>query len=289
MPQPVVSLIMLAHNKSRYTALALAGLLETAYPAAEVILVDNGSTDDTRQVYDRFAAAAERKGWTVKQLLFDENVGAVRGRNLALCEVAGEYVAFLDNDVVPGSRSWLARLQARLEADATLGVIGPKILFAAPPHDIQCAGCVVCRGGRVDFRGRGEPADAPAYNCETEVQCLISACWLMPRRAVEETGELDMLFHPVQFEDIDYCYRLRERGYRALYYPAVHVYHFENVTTGGTPSLNYTYRTVKNGVKFKEKWRRVYAKENGPDDASIVWREIPHATFDQVGRLEMTE
>ena len=54
-----------------------------------------------------------------------------------------------------------------------------------------------------------------------------------------------------------------------LYDPAVVVYHFENVTTDGTPSLNYRYLTVKNGLAFKRKWRHRFAKENGPEDASM--------------------
>ena len=285
MSTPVVSIVMLACNKSIYTERTLRGLLVSTWPAVEVILLDNGSTDNTRAVFGAFKAEAEARGWRVNLLREDENVGAVKGRNLALAEVSGDYVVFLDNDVVVGVKSWLERMTARLDSDPTIGVLGPKILFAAPPHVIQCAGCMVGDRGRVGFRGRGEPRDAPAFDSVSDVPCLISACWIMPRKVMNEVGELDMQFHPVQFEDIDYCYRIRDKGLRCVYDPEVFVYHYENVTTDGTESLNYRYLTVKNGLKFKRKWAEVIAKETGPDDASMEWCEIPHVPFDSIGEL----
>jgi len=289
MADALVSIIVLAHNKSRHTERCLRGLLESTWPQVEAVLVDNGSADDTRAVFAAFSAQAAARGWRVETILQDTNIGAVEARNQALRRAHGDHIVFLDNDVVIGVRSWLERLTRILQEDATIGVLGPKILFAEPPHNIQCAGCVVCRGGRVDFRGRGEPADAPAFQARAEVQALISACWILPRRVAEAVGELDMRFHPVQFEDIDYCYRIRAMGLRAVYDPEVFVYHFENVTTDGTPALNYRYLTVKNGLKFKNKWRHVFAKENGPEDASIVWKEIPHVRLEAVGALPIRD
>jgi len=289
MPAPLVSLILLAHNKSCYTELALSTLLQSSWPSLQAILVDNGSTDNTPAIFARFAVAAEARGWQVDIIHCEENKGAVAGRNLALRRVRGEFVVMQDNDVVVGRRTWVERMLASLEKDKRIGVLGPQILFAASPHLIQCAGCVVGRGGRVGFRGRGEPRDTPEFQHRAEVQALISAFWIMPRRAVDETGDFDMLFHPVQFEDIDYCYRLRQAGWIAVYDPCVHVFHFENVTTGGTPALNYRYLTVKNGLKFKNKWRHVFSKENGPEDAKMIWREIPTVLFEQVGSLPLLD
>lgn len=284
-----ISMVILAHNKSQYTRLALTRLLHSAWARVECILFDNGSTDDTPQVFRDFAAAATARGWRVECLRADENVGAITGRNRAMRAVTGDYVVFMDNDIVIAQKSWLTRLVTALAEDSSLGVIGPKILFAAPPQRIQCAGCVVGRGGRVGFRGRLAAADDPAYNQPAEVQALISACWMLPRRVMEAVGEFDLRYHPVQFEDIDYCYRLRELGFKAKYDPAVYVYHYENVTTAGTAGLNYKYLTVKNGLKFKTRWRETIAKENGPDDASMEWEEVPAVPFSEVGELPLVD
>ncbi len=289
MAAPLVSLILLAHNKGRYTSAALAALLQSTWSDLQIILVDNGSTDNTREIFAHFVAAAAPRGWQCDLILCERNEGAVAGRNLALRKARGEFVALQDNDVVVGRRSWVERMLAVMFEDQRIGVLGPQILFAAPPHLIQCAGCVVGRGGRVGFRGRGEPRATPQFLCRAEVQALISAFWLMRRQAMVETGEFDMLFHPVQFEDIDYCYRLRQAGWKAVYDPSVHVFHFENITTGGTPALNYRYLTIKNGLKFKNKWRHIFSKENGPEDAKMVWREIPAVPFEEVGPLPLLD
>lgn len=283
------SIIILACNKAYFTERTLTGLLETTWPDVEVILVDNGSEDNTREVFNAFEVSARSRGWQVRQILHDENVGAVAGRNCAMEQVTGDYVVFLDNDVVIGMRSWLERLTGKLTADPTIGVLGPKILFAAPPHNIQCAGCLVGREGRVTFGGRGEDRNTPAYAVARNVPCLISACWIMPRAVMDTVGELDMRFHPVQFEDIDYCYRIREKGWRCVYDPEVFVYHYENVTTDGTPGINYRYVTVKNGVRFKNKWREQIAKDKGPEDATMEWRDLPTTALDQIGELEICD
>lgn len=284
-----VSVVMLACDKARYTRLALDGLLLSTWPDLELVFLDNGSRDETPAVLADFAAAVEARGWRVVALREAENIGAVAGRNRCLERVTGDTVVFLDNDVVIGRRSWLERLRAVLERDGRIGILGPKILYAEPPRPIQAAGCIVCKGGRVLFRGRGAAADDPAYAEPAEVQALISACWIMPRAVVDELGPLDRRFDPVQFEDIDYCYRARAAGYLCRYEPSVEVYHFENVTTGGTASIRYKHLTIKNGLKFKRKWREMIAAESGPDDASVPWVEFPRVPFEALEPLPLRD
>ena len=103
------------------------------------------------------------------------------------------------------------------------------------------------------------------------------------------SGAFDEAFNPVQYEDIDLCYRARAAGFKLLYEPAVEMYHFENVTTEGSGDLNFKYLTIKNGLLFKRRWQHMFAHEDGPSDASIVWREVPRVSWDAVGQLPMDE
>jgi GT2 family glycosyltransferase len=196
--------------------------------------------------------------------------------------LAGRYWVFLDNDVVVRTRSWLERLRTVLDENPRVGVVAPKLVYALPPHDIQCAGCDVTQGGRVVFRGRGQPRNAPDYSAPRDCQTLISAAWMMKADVAGQVGELDQQFSPVQFEDIDYCYRIRELGFSCRYEPSVELYHFENVTTGGTAAVNYQYVTVKNGMKFKAKWAHRFTKENGPPDDTWSWAQIPNVKLQDV-------
>jgi len=251
-----------------------------------VVLVNNGSTDETPQLFESFARRAAREDIRAELLSFRENVGAVEGRNRAMEKLSGEYWVFLDNDVVVRTRSWLERLRAVLaappEPGLPVGIVAPKLVYPNPPHDIQCAGCAVTLGGRVVFSGRGEKRATPAWNRPRDCQTLISACWMLPAELARKLGPLDMRFSPVQFEDIDYCYRAREAGWRCRYEPSVEMYHFENVTTGRTEALNYTYLTVKNGLKFKEKWRHRFSQEAGPPDETWKWLAAPQVRWEDV-------
>jgi len=280
---------VLAHNKAEHTAHCFRGLLKSTHRPFEVIAVDNGSTDHTPALFASFAPEAKAAGIAFRPIRLERNRGAVTGRNIALRQVAGQYIVFLDNDVVVRTRSWLERLMAPLAADRRLGIVGPKLVYPFPPYLIQFAGGAVTPTGWVHFLGRGEPRDAPEFNRPRDVQCLISACWMMPRRLYDELGPLDEGFNPLQFEDIDYCYRARHAGYRVLYLPTVEMYHFENVTSGATSGINYTYVTVKNGMRFKKRWRAMFQHEGGPPDSAFRWAEIPKRDISEVGELETVE
>jgi len=285
--RPLVSVILLAHNKAAYTQRCLQGLAATPYRPWELLAVDNGSSDSTRALLDDYQERLEKKRVAVTRLSFEENVGAVTARNQAMTRAEGELLVFLDNDVVPRTLSWMDRLADYLAEHPEVGAVAPKLVYPTAPYDIQCAGCEVSPTGRVNFRGRGEPRGAGEFNAARECQALISACWMMPASAVRAVGPLDEGFSPVQYEDIDYCYRLREAGYQVVYLPTVEMYHFENVTTGRTEALNYRYLTVKNGLRFKNKWRRRFSKEGGPPDEEMTWREdIPTARLEDIGELE---
>lgn len=283
--KPLVSLIILHHNKVAYTRRCLESLLLTRYRPLEVWLVDNGSTDGTREALQLFAEKAGRQGIQVEQIWNERNQGAVTGRNQALQRVQGDYVAFWDNDIMVRDSDWVGKLQTVLEEEEQAGIVSPKLLFPFPPYPIEFAGGAVSVGGRVQYVGRGAPREAPEYNRRREVQCVISACILIQRKLIAEVGLLDEAYNPVQYEDIDYCYRARHRGWRVFYEPTVEMYHFEHTTTAGSADLNFKYLTIKNGLRFKRRWREMFAAEGGPPDQAVQWLELPKIGVEEVGEL----
>jgi GT2 family glycosyltransferase len=279
---PDISILILALNKAAYTKRCLDSLLLSTQRPFQLVLVDNGSTDETPQLFDSFEKRAAGENITITRLRLNENLGAIVGRNRGMELMTGKYWVFLDNDIVVRTRSWMEKLRAVLEGDSTIGAAGPKLVYALPPHNIQCAGCTVTNVGRVMFDGRGSARLDPKHNSPRDCQTLISACWMMRTDVAKKIGPLDERFSPVQFEDIDYCYRIRDAGFRCRYEPGVEMYHFENVTTGRTGELNYPYLTVKNGLKFKQKWAHRFATENGPDDSTWTWAKIDMVKLEDV-------
>ena len=190
--------------------------------------------------------------------------------------------------MVVRSLDWVEKLAWVLQSRPEAGIAGPKLIYPFPPFLIQCAGAAVSRTGRVFFRGRGQPREAAEFNRIEQVQCLISACWLMRREVYECVGPIDEAYNPVQFEDIDYCYKAREQGWAAYYVPSAEMYHFESVTTSGSPTINSPYQIVRNGLRFKRLWGHMFTKEPGPCDKDWSWAEIPTVRLDSVGELEQT-
>ncbi len=286
---PLVSVVTLTHNKLAYTRRCLSSWLETTGAAWELIVVDNGSTDGTREWLDGFRGEAGGRGVPVRLVLNPGNIGCSTARNQGVALARGEHVVFADNDVALRSRRWLAILAGRLAERPEAGMAGPKIVYPFPPHDIQFAGGGVTRSGRVCFCGRGERRDDPRFTAGRDVQCFISACCMIRRSVFEEIGGLDEAFNPVEFEDIDFSYRLRARGYRIAYVPEAEMYHFESVTTAGTASIPNTSLIVRHGLLFKERWRHMFERESGPAESEARWRRVERRPLESVGELPVID
>lgn len=271
---PPVDIIILAYNKYRYTEFCLRSVLLTSYRPLHVICIDNGSEDRTEAVLAGFEEQGQADNIQVTLITNMTNTGAIQGRNQALEHCSGEYVLFLDNDVVAADRNWVDMLTGFFSLHPNAGAVSPKLIYPVEPYLIQCAGCDVSPTGKVNFRGRGEDRNEPRFNRTCTVQSLISACMAVPASVIRQTGKFDTLFSPVQYEDIDYCYRIKELGLDLFYYADLEMYHFENVTTSRSRKLNSAYNTVKNGMKFKRKWEHVFSRENGPEQASMEWKDI---------------
>ena len=284
------SLITLSYNKLACTKRCLSALITDSVTDEpwEMIAVDNGSTDGSGEWCDtELVALGKVHGVPVTVLHNSGNIGCSYARNRAIAVAKGEYLVFADNDIAPRTRRWMPTLRDALTAVPRAGMVGAKMVYPWQPYPIQCAGVGISQRGHVCFRGRGEPIDDPRFNRLEIVQCLISACLLIPAELIQKHGGFDEAFHPVQFEDFDLCYRLREAGHEAVYTPSVEMYHFESVTTQGTPTVRNAAVVVRNGLLFQKRWRHLFAQENGPSEDACRWRKIEPVPFDAIGELQV--
>lgn len=284
------SLITLSYNKLDCTRRCLSALITDSVVDApwEMIVVDNGSTDGSGEWCDtELTALGAAHGIPVTVLHNSGNVGCSYARNRAIAVAKGEFLVFADNDIAPRTRRWMPGLRTALTAFPAAGMIGCKMVYPWEPYPIQCAGVGISQRGHVCFRGRGEAIDAPRFNRTETVQCLISACLLIPAALIRKHGGFDEAFHPVQFEDFDLVYRLREAGYQAVYTPEVEMYHFESVTTQGTPTVHNAAVVVRNGLLFQKRWRHLFQHEDGPSEEACRWLKIPPVAFSAIGSLPL--
>jgi len=284
------SLITLSYNKLACTRRCLSALVTDSDVGEpwELIAVDNGSTDGSGEWCDHeLTALGAAHGVPVTVLHNSGNVGCSYSRNRAIAAARGDFYVFVDNDVAPRTRRWIPNLRAALDTVPRAGMAGAKMVYPWVPYPIQCAGVGISARGHVCFRGRGEPIDDPRFARQEVVQCLISACLMIPAALIRKHGAFDEAFHPVQFEDFDLCYRLRKAGYTAVYAPSAEMYHFESVTTQGTPTVNNAAVVVRNGLRFQKRWQPLFAQEDGPSEEACRWRKIEPVSFDAIGALPL--
>ena len=276
----MISVIILHHNKAEYSRACLQSMLHSSARPVEIINVDNGSRDATAGVLDAWEISAHDAKIETRRLNFAENIGAVRGRNEAMKIARGEYLVFLDNDTIIAQQNWLELSQQFLEADKKRGIAVMKLLFPWSPFAIECCGAAISPRGRVQYLGRGQARDS--IQAPQQIQCAISAAWMMPRRVYETVGELNEIYSPVQYEDLDYCYAARQAGFEVWTLPSVEIFHFEHTTTAGSGDINFKYVTAKNSITFKQRWSTLFAEENAATEAAAQWRVLPKRNIEEV-------
>ncbi len=259
MPEPRVSILVLCWNQLAHTRRCLAALRRNV-PAnlAEIILVDNGSTDGTAA----WAAAQP----DVRLLRNAENRGFGPGNNQAAAVARGELLLLLNNDTEP-QFGCLERLVAAADADPGIGAVGARLV--SPGGELLEAGAVLNLDGTCTNRGRGAPAGGHSWQQPADVD-YASACALLVRReAFAALGGFDARFAPAYYEDVDLCAALREAGWRIAVAPEACVVHAESVTarelTGDEARRLSLQETAR--AKFLDKWGDRFLR---PADAALA-------------------
>ncbi len=207
-----------------------------------IVVVDDGSTDDTAQTLGRF-------GSEITFVRLDDNQGFARACN-AGARAAGDcdYLVFLNNDTLP-TGGWLDALVAEAEGPATPAAVGARLLF--PDGQVQHAGVVIGQDRWPHHLYAGLPGSHPAVERSRDVTAVTAACLLIGREEFEALGGFDPAFHN-GYEDVDLCLRLGERGRSIRYCHRSIVFHLESVTrwpTGEPTDLGGA------AAVFDERWR----------------------------------
>ena len=215
--------MILTCNQRELTLRCLDSLGETmeAHPDAEVVLVDNGSSDGTLD-----AVAERRYPWADRLVTVrsETNVGVAPGRNIGLRRAKGDVLMLLDNDTIADRRAVDSLLKEAGRPEN--GVVAPKLV--SPAGEVQASSKpypgLGVKIAHLLFRNRREePLPDPYY--------VIGACQMFRREVFDKVGELDgrIFYGP---EDADFCGRVAAAGYKIRYVPeAVIIHDWQRATT----------------------------------------------------------
>jgi GT2 family glycosyltransferase len=264
-------------NEARLTIAVLEKLasLPTQEFTVQLILVDNGSqSDQLQQLTEWFLANKDRFH---EVLLIDafQNLGANEGRNIIIKLALYDRILFLDNDVIlPEDFHWLNVLWERMDEDPQLGIVGPMIVFAEYPNIVESTGVGLTSNGRVGYLNRADFAKT-IIPTQMEVVASPSTCWLMRKDAQQAVGFFSDDFYPVQYEDIDFCVRIGLAGWKTVCDCSIKIQHIGNVTTRNIRNHSFARLTVRQGMRFKEKWADILPQIATIHEKDIYWGPIP--------------
>lgn len=256
----VVSFILVTRNKAHLTVLSLESVLRFADVPYELIVVDNGSTDSTLAMLDRFTGA--------KVIGNQTNLGFGPACMQAADIAAGEFLCFLNNDALLTAGATAAVLK-NFEREG-VGAVGAKILLAN--GKVQEAGSIIWSDGSALGYGRGDDPEQPQYNFRRSVDYCSGVFLLTPRKIFHQFGGFSPQFAPAYYEDTDYCMTLWENGLSVVYEPLAQILHYESASSGGNDRA--TGMMAAHQVKFKNKWEAELDRHYAPDPANVVAARI---------------
>lgn len=241
---PLVTAIIPTYNLKNILSECIASVQKQDYKNLEIIVVDNASTDGTKEMM-------KKKFPEVKLIVNSKNLGSTGGMNTGLRKAKGEVVWFIDHDNILNPNI-LGELVKIALSDPKIAVVTPKIYYWDKKDLIWSAGTSVNMITGVNYSREGK--DVGQYNKIEDVD-IAPANFIVKKEVIDKYGFYDDIFF-LCYEDSDFCARIKKAGYRITYNPKAICYHKFPILDAKTAKkrwLNRAYFAARNKIIFMRK------------------------------------
>ncbi|GEP11904.1 glycosyltransferase family 2 protein [Methylobacterium gnaphalii] len=253
-PAPLASIVIPSRDRLDLIDRVTEGVLrQTDYPAIELVIVDNGSTDPkVLELYERLRADPRVR---IEPYPHPFNFSAMT--NAGVRVASGRVLVLLNNDIAILEPGWLSAMVGQA-VRPEVGAVGAKLLYE--DGTLQHAGVVVGLGGRAGHILRRRPGDTPGHlgrlTVAHEVSAVTAACLAVERHKFDAVGGFDEETFGIDFNDVDFCLRLGARGFKTIWTPKATLSHLESVSRG-RPKGEERRRFEREADAFAARWRNV--------------------------------
>ncbi|MBS7338696.1 MAG: glycosyltransferase family 2 protein [Lachnospiraceae bacterium] len=253
---PLISIVIANKDHVADLQRCITSILEkSTYENYEIIIVENNSEE--KQTFDYYEELKENNRITVVTYEGAFNYSAVN--NLGVKHARGEYILLLNNDTQVITVNWMEELLMYAQRE-DVGAVGGKLYYA--DKTIQHAGVVLGLGahrtaGHSHYKQHRENLGYMGRLCYAQdVSAVTGACLLVKKSLFEEVGGLEEDF-AISLNDVDFCLKLREKGYLNVFTPFAELYHFESISRGLDDQGQKAQRYDRESQQFREKWKKV--------------------------------
>jgi len=225
------SIIVLSLNTRDSTSATLESIRCHSDASYELIVVDNGSTDGSKEMLQEM----KRRGIVKEVISCERNLGYAGGNNMGLRYAKGDILLFVNSDTIV-SPYWLSKFRHRFSYPAT-GAVGPVSNNVGPVNFPQRVRYQNQKAGRV-----------------IELRRISGFCVAISRKCLDKVGTWDERFFPGFYDDDDMSIRISRAGFKLICDGDIFVHHRLNETFRLNPGIDYEKSLLENGRKFKEKY-----------------------------------
>lgn len=229
-------------------------LKESTYDNYEIIIIENNSVTEEIETYYRSLEKQEK----IRIVRYEGEFNYSKINNFGASFATGEYLVLLNNDTQVITINWMEELLMYAQRE-DVGAAGAKLYYG--DKTIQHAGIVIGLGahrtaGHTHYRVAQTNLGYMGRLCYAQdVTAVTGACLMVKKALYDELGGLDEGF-AIALNDVDFCLRLREKGYLNLWNPYCELYHFESISRGLDDEGEKARRYEEESARFREKWKK---------------------------------
>lgn len=237
----LTSIIILTYNQLEYTKLCIESIRKfTPQDSYEIIVVDNGSSDGTVDWL--------KEQNDIKVILNKENLGFSKGCNQGINVSIGENILLLNNDTIV-TPNWLYNMDRSLWKEDKIAAVSCMSNYVTNNQQIEVeyTNIYSMLAFALNF-------NILNFDKHDQMDKLIGFCMMIKKEVINKIGLLDENFLIGNFEDDDYCLRMRKAGYKLILCKDTFIHHFGSISFKNTPTLDIFEISRINEEKFKNKW-----------------------------------
>ena len=254
--KPLISIIIPFKDKPKLLETCVNSIIQkSTYSNYEIICISNNSNN--KDTFETIKKLKENNKVKIYEYNIPFNFSKIN--NYAINKFAkGEHVILLNNDIEIISKEWIENLLSFSQLKE-VGVVGAKLYY--PNDTIQHAGIIVGIGGVAGHSHKYFDKEDHGYFCRPHLNqnlsAVTAACFMVKKEIYSKVNGLDEENLPVAFNDVDFCLRVQEKGYKNVYTPYCEAYHHESISRGQEDDMEKVKRFNKELKYMQERHKRI--------------------------------